>query len=295
VLRYRLYVLAAALLFSTGGAAIKATSLPWWQVGSLRSMIAGLVILAVLPESRRKWTGAVWIAGVFYALTLALFAIATKLTTAASAIFLQATAPLYMLVIGPLFLHEKLRRRDVGLSAAAGVGLLLFFFDPAGASATAPEPLQGNIYAATTGFTWALTVTAMRWMARNPGGPSNLALVALGNLLAFAIALVPAWPLEAVSLRDGAILLYLGTIQIGLSYYLISQGVKHVSALETSALILLEPAMNPVWTYLAHGETPGTLSIWGAVVIFAATLGHTWLASRAAREERRPTRPLPRD
>jgi drug/metabolite transporter, DME family len=167
VLRYRLYVLAAALLFSTGGAAIKATSLPGWQVGSLRSMIAGLVILAVLPESRRKWTGAVWIAGVFYALTLALFAIATKLTTAASAIFLQATAPLYMLVIGPLFLHEKLRRRDVGLSAAAGVGLLLFFFDPAGASATAPEPLQGNIYAATTGFTWALTVTAMRWMARN--------------------------------------------------------------------------------------------------------------------------------
>lgn len=293
MLRYRLYVLAAALLFSTGGAAIKATSLPGWQVGSLRSLVAACAILALLPESRRKWTGPVWMAGVFYALTLALFAIATKLTTAASAIFLQATAPLYLLAIGPLVLGEKLRGRDMGLAAAAGAGLLLFFLDPTGASATAPEPLKGNIFAATTGFTWALTVTAMRWMARNEAGPSNLALIAVGNLLAFAFALWPAWPLMAVSFRDGAILLYLGTIQIGLSYVLISRGVRHVSALETSALILLEPAMNPIWTYLVHGERPGALSIWGAALIFSATLGHTWMASRAAKEERRPSRPLP--
>ena len=135
----RLYLLAAALLFSTGGAAIKATTLTSWQVASLRSLIAGIVVWALLPESRRGWNWRAGLAGLAYAVTLVSFAVATKLTTGANAIYLQATGPLYLLVLGPVFLGEKLRRSDWLLGSAVAVGMIFFVLDPSGATATAPD------------------------------------------------------------------------------------------------------------------------------------------------------------
>src|SRR6185295_9128401 len=103
-------VLAAALLFSTGGAAIKATSLSGWQVASFRSGIAAIALLLALPAARRRWSPRVWLVGAAYAGTMTCFVISNKLTTSAAAIFLQSTAPLWILLLAPWLLGEKLRR-----------------------------------------------------------------------------------------------------------------------------------------------------------------------------------------
>lgn len=270
----RLYLLAAALLFSTGGAAIKATTLSSWEVASLRSLLAGIVLVALLPESRKGWNWRVGMAGVAYAVTLVSFAVATKLTTGANAIYLQSTGPLYLLVIGPVFLRERLRRTDLWLGAAVAVGMLFFYLDPAGATATAPEPVRGNWYGAISGLGWAVTVACLRVAARDGG--SALAAVAVGNFLAFAAALPMAWPLAMPGTVDWVALGYLGLIQIGLAYWCLTRGLRHVPAFAASALLLLEPALNPVWTWLLHGEAPSTFALAGGGIILSATLGSGW-------------------
>ena len=281
-MKYRFYVLAAALLFSTGGAAIKATTLTSWQVASLRSLIAAMVLLVLLPEARRIGSWRVWLAAIAYAATLVLFVLANKLTTAANAIFLQATAPFYLLAIGPLLLKEPNRFRDYALGGVMAVGMACFFFDSSGASALAPNPALGNALAAATGLTWALTVTALRWLSREDGA-SSLPVVSAGNLVAFAVALPFALPLGDVGAADLSVLLYLGIFQIGLAYFCMTRGVKHVPAFEASVLILLEPAMSPVWTYFLHGERPGGLALVGGGIIMASTLAHTLFSSRVER------------
>lgn len=270
----RLYLLAAALLFSTGGAAIKATTLSSWQVASLRSLLAGIVLLVLLPESRKGWNWRVGMAGVAYAVTLVSFAVATKLTTGANAIYLQSTGPLYLLVIGPVFLREKLRRTDLWLGAAVAVGMLFFYLDPAGASATAPDPVRGNWYGALSGLGWGVTVACLRLAARDGG--SSLAAVAVGNLLAFAAALPMAWPLAMPGTVDWVALGYLGLIQIGLAYWCLTRGLRHVPAFAASALLLMEPALNPVWTWLLHGEAPSQYSLAGGTIILSATFWNSW-------------------
>jgi drug/metabolite transporter (DMT)-like permease len=165
----RLRLVAAAALFSTGGAAIKATALTGWQVASLRSGVAALFILLALPGARRRWSRPAVAVGAAYAATMILFVLANKLTTAANAIYLQATSPLYLLVLGPLVLGEPIRRRDLAFMAALAVGLGLFFVGLDAPSATAPRPLAGNLAAVGAGFFWALTVTGLRGLGRTKG------------------------------------------------------------------------------------------------------------------------------
>lgn len=266
----RLLVLAAALLFSTGGAVIKAISLTSWQVASLRSLVAAIILLLILPESRRGWTVRTLMAAVAYAATLVTFAVATKLTTSANAIFLQSTAPIYLIVISPLFLHEKLRRSDLLQGAIVAAGMALFFLDPAAASHTAPEPGRGNLYAAASGLSWAITVAALRGAAKS--GSGSLAAVASGNLIACFAALPAAWPFQAPTQLDWALLLYLGAVQIGLAYWCLARGIREVPAFTAAMLLLLEPAINPIWTWLLHSETPSLYAIVGGAIILGATL-----------------------
>jgi hypothetical protein len=125
----RLHLVLAAILFSTGGAAIKATTLTAWQVAGFRSGLAARALFLLLPDSRRGWTWRTLLVGVAYAATLLLFVVANKLTTSANTIFLQSTSPLYILILGPLLLHERIRSRDVLFMAAVGLGLALFFIE----------------------------------------------------------------------------------------------------------------------------------------------------------------------
>lgn len=280
----RLQVLGAALLFSTGGAAIKATALTAWQVAGFRSGIAALAVFLLVPAARRGWTWHVVPVGVAYASTLVLFVAANKLTTSANAIFLQSTAPLYMLLFGPLLLKEHVRRRDLVFMAPVFLGLLLFFVGSEAPGQTAPNPRLGNVFAVVSGVTWALTIVGLRWLSNRAAGEgSGLPTVVAGNLIAFFACLPAALPVASAGAGDWLGIGYLGVFQIGAAYVLLTAGVRHVTALEASVLLMLEPALNPVWAWLVHGETPGPWSIAGGVLILGATILRTLADTRSDR------------
>jgi drug/metabolite transporter (DMT)-like permease len=274
---HRLQILAAALLFSTGGAAIKAVTLSPWQVAGFRSGVAALVLLAVLPRSRRFWRPGLLLVGTAYASTMILFVAGNKMTTAANTIFLQSTAPLYLILLGPWLLREPVRRSDRAFIVCLAVGLALFFLGTEPARATAPRPALGNLLGACAGVGWALTIAGLRWLGRRgEGGPdSAAAAVVAGNLVACLCCMPFAWPVAGARPADWALIGYLGVFQIALAYVFMTRGVRGVGALELSLLILVEPVLNSFWAWLAHGERPGPWSLAGCAVILASTLVFT--------------------
>ena len=278
-----LMILAAALLFSTGGAAVKLCSLNAWQVASLRSGIAAVALLLFLPQARRGWGWRTWLVSVAYAATMILYVSANKLTTAANAIFLQSTAPLYILLLGPILLSERVERRQIPFMVVLAAGLSLFFVGVQPVSATAPDPFRGNLLGALAGLSWGLVIMGLRWLGRDreDGAPvaSAAAAVACGNVVACAIALPQALPIENVNIADWVTVAYLGTIQIALAYAFLVRGVRRVGALEVSLLLLLEPVLNPVWAWIVHGERPSAWALLGGVVIVGATAINTWKSS----------------
>ncbi|MFN8549772.1 MAG: DMT family transporter [Candidatus Eisenbacteria bacterium] len=277
-------LVGAALLFSTGGAAIKAVSLTSWQVASMRSAIAALAIALLLPASRRAWSWRAALVALAYAATLILFVLANKLTTSANAIFLQSTAPLYILIASPWLLRERPSRDDVGFVLVVVGALALFFLGREPAVATATDPRLGNILALSSGVSWALTLMGLRWLAAGPnGGSAGSATIVIGNLLGCAIALPFALPVEHMGLRDLGLMLFLGVFQLGLAYVLVTAALRALPALEASAILLIEPTFNPVWSWLVHGERPNAWSLVGGALILGATLVKSWRDARTTR------------
>jgi len=292
---YRLSILGAALLFSTGGAAIKACGLSGWQIASFRSGLAALVLLSLVPAARRGWSRKTWLVGLGYAATMILFVLGNKLTTAANTIFLQSTAPLYILVLSPWLLGERARRSDLFMMLAIAGGLALFFVDLQPV-ASAPDPLTGNLLGATAGISWALTLIGLRWLSRDEATNeatdaevrrtqgAGLSAVAVGNLLACGIALPGALstPSELTDSHaiDWAMIGYLGVVQIGLAYVLLTRGFRKVPAFEASLLILIEPTLNPLWAWLFQSEVPSGWALLGGATILTASTFKTWLNQR---------------
>lgn len=281
----RLQLAFAAFLFSTGGAAIKAIDLNGPQVACLRSVIAAAALLAFVPAGRRLRDGKVWLVAIAYAATLFLFVCATKLTTSLNAIGLQSTAPLWLALFAPWLLRESVRRRDVLTMIAIAIGMIAFVASGDEAVASAPNPALGNLLGAACGVTWTFTLIGLRSLARDGGGGAedrSSAAVVAGNLLGAAFALPFAWPIPALDTSDVLGLVYLGVFQIGLAYVCIAKGMARVRALDASLLLLIEPMLNPIWTYFVHGERPTLLACLGAAIIFVATTVKSILDARSA-------------
>ena len=276
-------MIGAAALFSTGGAAIKGTDFSGvrgaLEVAAWRSGVAAAVVALVMPSARRGWTWRTWAVGAAYAATVVLFVLANKQTTSANAIFLQSAAPLYVLLAGVFLLHERARLADVGVMVVLLAGLALCVTGTGGAVDTAPDPALGNMFALASGVTWAATLLGLRWLAR--GGASNGAgaAVIVGNLLAFAVAVPFALPPSGDG-KDWALILYLGIAQIAIAYLLLTAAVRVVAAFEVSLLLLVEPALNPVWSWVFLDETPGAVTIAGGVLILGATAVKVWADAR---------------
>ncbi len=273
----RLLLVIAALLFSTGGAAIKWTTLSAWQVSGFRSAVAGVALLALSAEARRTWLASprAALVAVAYAATLTLFVAANKLTTSANAIFLQSTAPAYLLLLGPWLLRERVTRSDLAVLVVTAIGMACFFAGTPAVQRTAPNPPLGNLLALASGVCWAFTIAGLRWMrtaqAEGRDRGSAIGAVVLGNAFTFALAVPFAFPVVIGGIGDPVAVIYLGVFQVGLAYFCLSKGLSTVPALEASLILLVEPALNPVWAWLLHGERPGAWAIAGGVLIVGAT------------------------
>lgn len=294
VARSRWFIIAAAALFSTGGAAIKGTALTAFQVAGFRSGVAALALVLFLPAARRGFGWDLLPAAFAYAGTLVCFVVATKLTTSAAAIFLQSTAPIWILLLAPLLLKEKIRLADLPVVGLAAVGLALVFLGSRDPAATAPRPELGNLVALASGLFYALLMITLRRLALDsPAGTDrSLSATVLGNGLAFAATLPLALPVASVRTADLVAIVYLGVIQIGFAYWLFAKGLKALPALEVSLLVLLEPVLNPLWTWLRSGERPSALASAGGGLMIVALAARV-LMQRPARAAAAESPPLP--
>lgn len=279
--RARLLLLFAAVMFSTGGTAIKAASLEGPQIGGLRSLVGVIAVLLLSGAARRLPPPRAWLVGIAYAGTVVLFAIANRMTTAANTIFLQSTAPVYVLLAAPLLLGERIVRRDLIFVGVCALGLSLFVLGAEAPQTTAPDPATGNLLAIASGVTWAGTILGLRWMGTGPRASAPVAAVVAGNTLAFAMCLPFMFPL-ALGTDDMLVLAYLGVCQIALPYLAVSRAVGHVGALDISLILLVEPVLSSVWAWAVHDEVPGALAIAGGATLIAATAAKAILDARSA-------------
>lgn len=261
----RLLLLCAAFLWSTAGAAMKSCQLSGWQIAGGRSLVAGLFLFIAVRDARRKPNLGVLATAVGYAATVTLFAVANKLTTAANAIFIQSTAPLWVVLLSPRLLGERPSRAELATIPIYAVGLFCFFLDD-----LSPGQMLGNWVALGAGLAFATCIVGLRRIQER--GPSALVY---GNWIA-ALVTAPLW-LDGPSpmLADVLVIGYLGVFQLGLAYLCFTRGVAHTPALEASLLVLLEPVLNPIWTFLLAGERPGRWAIVGATIVLGATLWRT--------------------
>lgn len=274
----RARVITSAALFSTGGAAIKLCGFGAWQLAAARALIASIALILLIPEARGAWSWRSPIVGVSYAAAGLFFILANKLTTAASAILIQATHPLFILALAPLLLREAVTRRDLEFMALLAIGMGLLLSSPGRQFATAPNPSLGNLLAAGCAVSWAITLLGYRWVVRrSTAGHAAVAAAAIsGNLIVVLVALPLALPLAAGSPRDWLVVVYLGVFQLALAYVFLSRALVEVRALEVALMGLVEPVLSATWAWLIHGETPGIRVISGGLVILAATGWHAW-------------------
>jgi drug/metabolite transporter, DME family len=272
-----LLVLGAAILWSTGGLFIKATHLSAFELSFGRSLLAAITIAIF---TRREGFGINRISAftsILYAALLILFVLATKLTTAANAIFLQYTAPVYVLILEPLFYKEKFRSRDLITVAACVGGMSLFFVGK-----LRPEDVSGNLLALASGVCFALVFLLLRHSKARDVNRASSAIY--GNLIVVAIC-APAFFAAArrgISANDFGRIAYLGVVQIGFAYLLFTLAMaRGVRSLDAGIIGYVEPVLNPIWVFLFIGERPSGWAMVGGAIIIASVIVHMLTSSRA--------------
>ncbi len=268
-----LLLAVTALLWSSGGLAIKLVDLDPLALTGVRSALSALT-LALLLRGRLdlRPTPARLGAAVSYACMLLSNVAATKLTTAANAILLSYTAPVYVALLAPRLLGEPTRPREWLFIGATLAGMVLFFLDR-----LTPSGLGGNLVAVGTGLCYAAFTLCMR--GNKDGSPESP--VVLGHLLAALVGL-PFLAGGLPSPGDWLGLAWLGVVQQGVSLVFYAWAIRRLGALEAILVMTLEPVLNPVWVALGYGETPGGWAMLGGAVVVGAVTLRGVAAGRAA-------------
>jgi drug/metabolite transporter (DMT)-like permease len=201
---------------------------------------------------------------------------ATKLTTAATAIFLQYTAPIYVLILEPLLLKTKFERVNLITIVFCFAGMALFFVGK-----LSPGDIEGNSFALVSG----LCLTGMFLGMRKSGEEFKWSTIFYGNLFVALFTSFSMFEISALSSSDLLMVGYLGIFQIGIAYVIFSYGINKVEAIEASLLAMIEPVLNPVWVLIGYGETPSSFAIAGGVIIVAAIALRTVMVERRRRRK----------
>ena len=281
-----LFLLTTVLLWSTSGLFVKVLDWHPLAVSGIRSAIAAVVIWAYLQRPQFVWSFTLIAGAIAYLGAQSLFVAATTLTSAANAIFLQYTAPVWVALFGIWYLHERARPIDWWTMGAIFVGMALFFGDQLSTAG-----IQGNILAIIGGICFAWMILFMR--KQKDGSPEAIAL--LGNILCALVGL----PFVLMAWHEGTlpgpqswiILVYLGVLQLGIPYLLYARSIRHLNAMEAVLIQTLEPILNPIWVFLVLQETPGPWSLAGGLVVLTAVTVRALLVAQGDRSPRRQPEP----
>jgi drug/metabolite transporter (DMT)-like permease len=261
-----------AVLWSSGGLFLKVVDWHPLAIAGGRGLIAGLFLLAVIRKPKFTWSRIQISAAVAYTACTVLFAVANKFTTAANAIVLQYTAPIYIALLSAWVLGERTTKADWFTIAATLAGMVLFFIDELTVSGT-----FGILVAAISGFAFAV----MTLLLRKQKDESPVESIILGNLLAGAIGLPFMFAAPLPSAQGIGALLFLGVFQLGMPYMLYAWSIKRVTAIEAVLIPIVEPVLNPVWVLIFIGEKPGTFAMIGGAVVLGSVVIRALLAVRA--------------
>jgi DME family drug/metabolite transporter len=275
-----LFVLAAALLWSTGGLFIKWVTLSGLELSFGRSLLAAITVAIFTRREGFGINKVTALASLLYAALLLLFVLATKETTAANAIFLQYTAPVYLLIFEPLFYKEKFRSRDLIVVIFCVLGMSLFFVGK-----LRPQDVTGNLLALGSGLCFACYFLLLRHSKSR--AVNRASSVIYGNLLLVVIAAPAALKvLPHISKPDAIGIVYLGVVQIGIAYTLFTVAMaRGVRSLDAGIVGYVEPVLNPIWVFLAIGERPTSWAILGGAIIVVAVVCHMLLEARSGKRQ----------
>ena len=267
------YLVVTAILWSTSGVLIKI--MDWQPLAILagRSLFASVVFLIYLRRVPTRFNRWQLLAAGMFILTQFLFITSTKLTTAANSIFLQYTAPIYVMLLAYWWLGEKPSRTDWFAMLVIFLGLTLFFGDQ-----LSTEGFYGNLLAILSGVTSAVMMVAFR--AQKNGDPAESNLIAFLVTAAFGLPFVLK---ETWTVNSWLILAFLGIVQIGFAFIFFSKGIKHIPALEANLIGTLEPVLNPIWVFLFYGESMGKFALFGGLVVLGGVILSAMGSARAAR------------
>jgi drug/metabolite transporter (DMT)-like permease len=265
-----------AILWSSGGLLIKLVPMHPLAIAGTRSAVAALLFLAVIRKPRWRGSLAQIVGAVAYMATVMSFVAATKLTTAANAILLQYTAPVYVALLGAWLLREKARLSDWITVLVVLGGMALFFMDE-----LMPGHLAGNLLAIFSGMCFAIMVICLRKQKND----SPLESVFFGNILT-ALVGVPFLTTQPMPGAAGwAAIAFLGLFQLGLSYILYAIAIRHVTALDGILIPVVEPILNPVWVLLFLGESPGPWALAGGLIVLGSVTVRCFLPAPGCHEE----------
>lgn len=259
-----LEMLLCATLWSIAGILMK--FIPWngFALAGMRSLISGLTIALYMLLARKRFVFSrrTLIAGLLTGSVYICFTVANKLTTAASAIVLQFTDPVFIVLFSAILFHKRPRRADVLVVLITLFGIALFFFDQ-----LTPGNFLGNCVAILAGFFMA----CMYMSVGNLPADERFSAVLIGQSFTFLVGL-PAVVLTRPAFTAVTItsILLLGVFQLGISYILFVNATLYCPPLACALLAAMEPLLNPVWVLLFYGERPGPYALIGGVIVVTA-------------------------
>lgn len=265
-----LAVFLTAILWSSGGLFIKLISLNSMQLSFFRCLIAAIVFAILFRKKILKVNLLALINSFAYAAVLILFVIATKTTTAANAIFLQSTAPIYVLIFEPVLTKTKWERINIITIAVCFIGMILFFMGD-----LTPGDIEGNIAALLAGIAFATFFLGMKKNDPKYGESS----IFYGNVIVALFCIPFILDMKPISTQDLAMVSFLGVFQIAFAYALFSYGLKRIKAVEASIISMFEPVLNPIWVFIGYGEIPSFYAIIGGIIIITAITTRTIISS----------------
>ncbi len=254
----RLYILLAGILWSLAGVFIKSLELHPLTIVFYRSLFASFFfLLFVRAKSWRPGVPLV-VSVASYTAAISSFVWANKLTTAANAIVLQYTAPIFVFLFVRLFFHEPVSRANLITLVAGMAGVGIIFAGSAGQPDSA-----GVMMAVLSGFLFSVYMTNLRFLKNvDPG------FLTLLNNLVCGLALFPLVGSQlSLSPAQALALAIMGVIQLGIPYFLFSKGLETVSLQEASLIVLIEPVLNPIWVAFVVGEFPSVATLVGGGII----------------------------
>ena len=265
-------VFLAALLWSSGGLFIKLVPYTPMQISFFRCSIAAVTFAIIFRKSVLRINKLSILSSFFYAGTLICYVIAMKTTTAANTIFLQSTAPIYVLIFEPILNKTNWEKANIITIAVCFVGMILFFLD-----GLEPGQLEGNLLALLSGIFFAALFLGLKKNDKQYQQNS----IFVGNVIVAIICIPFLTTLQEIVFTDFWKVIYLGVFQIAIAYAFFSTGLKTVFAVEASIISMVEPVLNPVWVFIGYGEVPAVTAIIGGIIIITAITVRTIQMGRA--------------